>query len=163
MGGAGVGMPSRYLPATYLFLRVRRTDGLFKNLIAIVGMHGGIAVAVKNNCRDRRPVAGNDPATGSAALPHGGKCGGHVSGGPAGEAGMDPDRRIQIVVGCSHDSRSGVSGRQSADIYAFWINRIVAHDLAGNARDKRGLASAALLVGRAKPVPAFRRVGVAAL
>ena len=76
---------------------------------------------------------------------------------------MDPDRGIQIVVGCSHDSRSGRSGRQSADIDAFWINRIVAHDLAGDARDKRGLASAALLVGCAKPVPAFRLIGVAAL
>jgi hypothetical protein len=89
------------------FLRARRTDGLFKNLTAVVWMHGGVAVTVKNNCRDRRPVAGNDP-TGSAALPHGGECGGHVGGGPVGEAGMDPDRRIQIVVGCSHDSRSGL-------------------------------------------------------
>jgi hypothetical protein len=28
MGRAGVGMPSRYLPATYRFFRARRTDGL---------------------------------------------------------------------------------------------------------------------------------------
>jgi hypothetical protein len=56
------------------FLRALRPYGLVKNLAAIVWMHGGVAVTVKNNCRDRRPVAGNDPAIGSAALPHGGKC-----------------------------------------------------------------------------------------
>ena len=60
MGRTGVVMASRYLPAMHRFLRARRTDGLFKNLTAIVWMHGGVAVAVKNNCRDRRPVAGND-------------------------------------------------------------------------------------------------------
>jgi hypothetical protein len=38
---------------------------------------------------------------------------------------MDPNRRIQIVVGCSHDSRSGRTCGQSANIDAFWINRIV--------------------------------------
>ena len=53
MGRAGVGMPSRYLPATHLFLRSRRTDSLFNNLTAIVWMHGGVAVAVENNNRDR--------------------------------------------------------------------------------------------------------------
>ena len=124
MGRAGVFMATRYSPAMHRFFRACRADGLLKNLIAIVWMHGGIAVAVKNNCRDRRPVAGNDPATGSAALPHGGKCGGHVSGGPAGEAGMDPDRRIQIVVGCSHDSRSGRSGRDNAAavLFSLWVD-----------------------------------------
>ena len=50
-----------------------------------------------------------------------------------------------------------------ANIDALWINRIVAHDLAGDARDKRRFTSAALLVGCAKPVPAFRLVCVAAL
>ena len=76
---------------------------------------------------------------------------------------MDSDRGVQIVVGCSHDSRSGASGRKAGNVDALWINRIVPHDLAGDARDQRGLACAALLVGGAKPVPAFRRVGVAAL
>src|ERR1700691_4798928 len=107
MSRSGVGIASRYLPAINRFSRARRTDGLFKNLTAVVWMHGGVAVAVKYNCRERRPVAGNDPATGSAALPHGGKCGRHVSGGPVGETGMDPDRSIQVAVGRSHDSRSG--------------------------------------------------------
>jgi len=39
------------------FLCARGTDGLFKNLAAIVWMHSGVAVAVKNNSRDRRPAA----------------------------------------------------------------------------------------------------------
>src|SRR5882757_3560469 len=163
MDRAGIGMPSSYLPAMHLLLCVRRSDRLLKNLIAVVWMHRHVAVAVKNNGRDRRPAVRNDPSTRSATLPHGGKCGGHVSGGPAGEAGMDSDRRIQIVVGCCHDSRSGSSGRQSADVDALWINRIVAHDLASDARDQRRFTPAALLVGCAKPVPAFRLVCLAAL
>jgi DNA invertase Pin-like site-specific DNA recombinase len=62
-------------------------------------------------------------------------------------------------------TRGGIPFGRGALYYldALWINRIVAHDLAGDARDKRGPASVALLVGCAKPVPAFRRVGVAAL
>jgi hypothetical protein len=43
------------------------------------------------------------------------------------------------------------------------VLRLIAQDLASDARDKRGLAFAAPLVGRAKPVPAFQLVGVAAL
>src|ERR1035437_4348553 len=111
MGRTGVFMASRYLPAMHRFLRARRTDGLFKNLTAVVWMHGGVAVTVKNNCRDRRPVAGNDPATTSATLPHGGKCRGHVSGGPAGQAEVDPARRIQMFVGSPQDSRGARPGR----------------------------------------------------
>ena len=94
MGRTGVFMASRYLPAMHRFLRARRTDGLFNDLTAIVWMHGSVAVAVKNNCRHSQPIAGNDAPTGSSALPHSGKCGGHVSGGAVGEAGMDSHRRI---------------------------------------------------------------------
>jgi hypothetical protein len=43
------------------------------------------------------------------------------------------------------------------------VLRLIAQDLASDARDKRGLAFAAPLVGRAKPVPAFQLVGVAAI
>jgi hypothetical protein len=37
---------------------------------------------------------------------------------------MDPDRRIQIVVGCSHDSRSGRSGRDNAAavLFSLWVD-----------------------------------------
>jgi hypothetical protein len=71
---------------------------------------------------------------------------------------MYADCRVQIVVRCSHDSGSGGSGRQPTNVDALWIDRIVAHDLAGNARDKRRFTSAPLLVGSAKPIPAFRLV-----
>ncbi len=40
---------------------------------------------------------------------------------------------------------------------------MVAHDLVGDAGDERGFASAALLVSRAEPIPAFRLVCVGAL
>src|SRR4029079_1276425 len=76
---------------------------------------------------------------------------------------MYADCRIQIVVCCSHDGRGGRAGRQPANVDALWINRIVVYDLARDARDQRGFPSAALLVGCAKPVPAFRLVGLAGL
>src|SRR3977135_3021097 len=76
---------------------------------------------------------------------------------------MYTDCRVQIVVRCPQDSSSGRSGRQSTNVDALWINRIVAHDLASDAGDKRRFTSAPLLVGCAKPVPAFRLIGLAAL
>ena len=88
---------------------------------------------------------------------------GKVRGNPAREAGMDADCRVQIVVCCPHDSRGGGSGRQPANVDALSINQIVIHDLASDARDKRGFASPSLLVGCAKPVPAFRLVCLAGL
>src|SRR3979490_40568 len=76
---------------------------------------------------------------------------------------MYTDCRVQIAVRCSHDSSSGRSSRQSTNVDALWINRIVAHDLARDARDKERSTSAPLLVGCAKPIPAFRLVCLAAL
>src|ERR1700686_1359620 len=49
MDRAGIGMPSRYLPAMHILFRARRSDRLLKNLIAVVWMHRKVAVAVKNN------------------------------------------------------------------------------------------------------------------
>src|SRR5258706_4904332 len=163
MERAGVGMPSRSPPTMHLLWCFRRSDSLLKNSIAVVWMHCNVAVAVKNNGRDRWPVTWNYPVIGPATLSHGDKRRGKVNGGPTGEARMYTDRRVQIVVRCSHDSSSGRSGRQSTNVDALWINRIVAHDLASDARDKRRFTSAPLLVGCAKPVPAFRLVCLAAL
>src|SRR5262249_43553655 len=129
----------------------------------VVWMHRNVAVAVKDNGRDGWSVTSNYPVIGPATLSHGGKRRGKVDGGTTGKARMYADCRVQIVVHCSHDSSSSRAGRQSTDVDAPWIDRIVAHDLASDARDKRGFTSAALLVGRTKPVPAFRPVCVAAL
>src|SRR6202521_4182459 len=132
-------------------------------MIAVAWMHRGVAIAVKNNGGDRWPVTLNYPVIGPATLSHGDKRGGKVHGGPTGEARMYTDCRVQIVVRCSHDSSRGRSGRQSTHVDAVWINRIVAQDLASYTRDKRRCTSAPLLVGCAKPVPAFRLVCLAAL
>jgi len=126
-------------------------------------MHSSVAIAVKNNGWDRWLVTWNYPVIGPGTLSHGDKCGGKVNGGPAGEAGMYTDCRVQIRVRCAHDSSGGRSGRQSRNIDAVWINRIVAHDFASDARDKRRFTFAPPLVGCAKPVPAFRLVCLAAL
>ena len=98
MDRAGIGMPSSYLPAMHLLLRARRSHRLLKNLIAIVWMHRYVAVAVKNNGRDRWPVARNDPATGSTTLPHGGKCGGHISGGPGRRVISGSGRPVPAII-----------------------------------------------------------------
>ena len=67
---------------------------------------------------------------------------------------MYSDCRVQIVVRFSHDSRGGRARRQATNIDALSINQIIIHDLAGDARDKRGLAPAALLATLPnRPVP----------
>jgi hypothetical protein len=53
---SGIGMPSGYLPAMHLLLCAHRSHRLLKNLTAVVWMHGSVAIAVKNNGRDRWPV-----------------------------------------------------------------------------------------------------------
>jgi len=155
-------MTSRYLPVMHLPLRRRRSDGLLADSIAVVWMHRSVAVTVKNNGRDR-PIPGNCPVVGAATLSHGDKCRGKVDGGAAGQAGMYADCRVQIRIPCSHDGGSGPSGRQSTNVDASRIDRIVAHDLASDARDKRRFTPAPLLVVRTKPVPTFRLVRLAAL
>ena len=92
------------------------------------------------------------------ALSHCDKRRGKIRGHATCEARMYTDCRVEIVVCCPHDRGGGRSGRQPTNIDALSINQIVIHDLARNARDKRGFTSAALLVGCAKPVPAFRLV-----
>ena len=54
---AGIPMPSRNLPAMHPLSRLCRSDSLFDNLGAVVGMHGGVAVAVENNSWNRGPAA----------------------------------------------------------------------------------------------------------
>src|SRR5271170_7609377 len=163
MDRAGIGMPSRYPPAMHLLLRARRSHRLLKNLIAVFWMHRNVAITVKNNGRDRRPVTQNYPFIRRATLSHSDKRRGKVTGDPTGEARMYADCCVQVAIRCSHDSGSGRSGREPANIDALWINRIVAHDLASDARDERRFTSAPLLVDCAKPVPAFRLVCLAGL
>src|ERR1044072_5249993 len=76
---------------------------------------------------------------------------------------MNTDGRGQIAIRSAHDGGGGSTGRQTRDVYALRIDRMVAHDLAGNAGDHRRLALTAALVARAKPVPALRMVGSARL
>ena len=89
----GIAMPAGYLPATHLLLRSGRSESLFDSLRAVVGMHGAVAVAVKNNGWDRR-AARNSMAAGSATLTHGGERRGHVGGGSRrrGRNGSRPPR-----------------------------------------------------------------------
>ena len=94
MDRAGIGVPPSYPPAMHLPLRARRSDGLLKNLIAIVRMHRHVTIAVKNNGRESWPVTRDYPAIGPATLSHRDKRRGKVNGGPAGEAGMYTDCRV---------------------------------------------------------------------
>ena len=76
---------------------------------------------------------------------------------------MDADGCVQVGVRRAHDGGSGPAGRQACDVDALRIDRMVPHDLAGDAGDQRGFAAAPLLVARAKPVPALRLIGSAGL
>src|SRR5690242_3132660 len=53
---AGVGMSSGYSPPMHLRLRPLGFHGLRKNPIRVAWMYGGVAIAVKNDCRYNWPV-----------------------------------------------------------------------------------------------------------
>src|SRR5215813_10498716 len=99
---AGIVMPSRYPPAMHLPC-ARSFHGLLEDLIAVVWMHGNVAITVKNDGRDSWPVTWNCAAIGPATLSHGDKRGRKVHRSPTGEARMYADCCVEIVVGCAHD------------------------------------------------------------
>src|SRR5690348_8174185 len=56
---AGIGVPARYLTAMHLPFGADGFHGLLKDLIAVTWMYGHVAIAVKNNGRDRWPITLN--------------------------------------------------------------------------------------------------------
>ena len=104
--------------------------------------------------------AGGRPARRRGSAPaHGGEGGGQVARRAAGEAGVHADRGVEVGVGRPHDGGRRAARREPGDVDARRVDRVVAHDLAGDAGDQRGLAPAALLVARVEPVPALLGVG----
>jgi hypothetical protein len=63
-------------------------------MIAVAWMHRNVAIAMKNNSRDSRPITWNYRVIGPATLSHGDKGRWKVTGGPTGEARMYADRRV---------------------------------------------------------------------
>ena len=76
---------------------------------------------------------------------------------------MDADGGVQVGIRRCHDGGSGPAGRQARDVGALRIDRMIPHDLPGDAGDQRRFATTPLLVAGAKPVPTFRLVGSARL
>ena len=97
------------------------------------------------------------------ALPHSGKRRGKTSGSAAGQVGMYAKGRVKIGVHPSHGGGSSPAGRLARDIDALRIDRIVPHDLTGNAGDQRWCTGAPPLIACSKLVPALRLVGYAGL
>src|SRR3984957_12450422 len=157
--GAGIGIPVGYPTAKYLRRRTLRFGGLLDNSVAILWVHRGVAIAVENDGR-HLSLPG---CFVTASLAHGDERGRKIAGGAAGEARMNADGGVQIGACRSHDGGTRPAGRQTAGINALRIDRIVPHDLPGDAGDKRGFALASLLVADAKPVPALRLIGSAGL
>ena len=165
MKRAAVGVPAGHLAVLHgcLQTRGRGRHRLRDDLIAVARVHRRVLIAMEHDRRNvrRYPSALEalpDRRAGLRALPHGGEGRRHVARGAAGEAGMHADRGVEIGVGRAHDGRRRAAGREPGDIDAPRVDRVVAHDLAGDAGDQRGLARVALLVARAEPVPALRRV-----
>ena len=72
---------------------------------------------------------------------------------------MHADRGVEIGIGRCHDRGGRPTGGEPGDIDPLRVDRVLGHDLAGDARDQRGLAAVALLVLRLEPVPALGDVG----
>ncbi len=71
---------------------------------------------------------------------------------------MHADGRVKLGIRVAHDGGRRAAGREPGDIDALWIDRVVAHHLAGDPRDQRRLALVAPLVALAEPVPALLQV-----
>jgi len=56
MDHAGISMPTGYASAMHFLLRGRRSHGLLKKMIAVAWMYRNVAIAMKDNSRDARPV-----------------------------------------------------------------------------------------------------------
>jgi hypothetical protein len=71
---------------------------------------------------------------------------------------VHPDRGVEVGVGGAHDHGRGAPRREARDVDPPRIDRVVAHDLARDARDQRRLPLAPVLVALAEPVPALLHV-----
>ena len=83
----------------------------------------------------------------------------HILGGAGGETGVHADRGVEIGMGGCHDGGSRPAAEEPRNIDPLRVDRVLGHDLSGDARDQRGLAAVALLVLRLEPVPALGDVG----
>ena len=72
---------------------------------------------------------------------------------------MDPDRGIEVGVGVTHDRRRSGARGQARDEHPRRIDRVLRHDLTGDAGDQRRLTGVSRLVGHVEPIPAPLHVG----
>jgi hypothetical protein len=170
MQHAGVGAATR-CPTLFnrcLQIDVKPRPELRGDLIAVIWMHRRVLVPVKNN---RRYRARTPTSTRSAARPvprrelalaHRRKRGGNVAGRPAGQAGMHANRGVEVGVGYRQNSRGRSAGREPGGVNPIRVDRVVAHDLAVDAGDQRGLALASFLITRTEPVPTLEALAEAA-
>src|SRR5271163_2278758 len=132
---AGIGTPAGHPTAKYLRRQILRFGRLLDNTVAVLWVYCGIVITVENNrwrLRSGRPSC----FVRAASLAHGDERGGKIAGGAAGEARMNADGGVQVGVRRSHDGGTRPAGRQTGGIDALPIDRIVLHDLAGDARDQ---------------------------
>ena len=137
---AGITYSSRCLAGRYGCSKLRRSLRLGDDLIAVHRVDGGIAVSVKYNGRN----SASGPAACSRkigpALPH--CCEGrrYVTRGATRQSRVDADGCIKVWVSRTHYCSCGTSSRQPGDIHAAGLDTEVAHNLASNAREERGLS-----------------------
>ena len=60
---------------------------------------------------------------------------------------MHTDPRIELGIGRGHHRGHGAAGGESGDVNTRGVDRVVGHDLTGDAGDDRRLAGPSLLVG----------------
>jgi hypothetical protein len=121
-------------------------------------MHGGVAVGVEDDGRDRALPGRLGQRRRGRALPHRREGRGHVARRAAGQARMHADRGEQVGIGQPQHRRGRAAGGQAGDIDATRVRRAVAQHLPRDAGDQRGLAAAAPLIGGVEPVPAALRI-----
>ena len=128
------------------------TAGLGDDLVAIARIDGRVLVAMEHDRRHGPPLPPARPPEGwsgdRASALHGGERGGQILRSARGETGMHANRGIEIGIGRCHNGGRGPSSGEPGNIDPLRVDRVLAHDPAGDARDQRGLAAVTLLVLR---------------
>src|SRR5579871_1188036 len=127
----GKGVPMGHLAVKDLLCRNSRSCRLPDDLVAVIRVHRGIAIAMEDDRRRGSFAIGcySEPTS----LSHRDESGGKIAGSAAGETRVYTNCSIQIEVCRSHHGCSSAAGRQTPNIDALWIDRIVPHNLACNA------------------------------
>ena len=129
---------------------LRVAGGRGDDTFRIHRIHRRVRIAMKHDGRPRGSPCRHARTSGL----HRHQCARQIRGGAGGEARMNPDGRIDLGVGLSHDRGHRAACRQAGDEDAARIDVVPSDHVLGHVGQDGGFSAAALLMAVLEPVPA---------